>query len=102
MSVLCRMKVSLPDPAVLACFDTSACNSHTTSGAQQLRGPTSLLNNPAFVAEAGMAPASLYQTNQTPFFACFRLPIQFESSACVEEYSQIAVRALLTPCICGA
>lgn len=61
------MKVSLPDPAVLACFDTSASScsdSHTTSGAQQLRGPTSLLNNPAFVAEAGMAPALvLYELN---------------------------------------
>ena len=55
MCVHCRMKVSLPDPMVLACFETSASsNSHGTSGTQQLRGPTSLLNNPAFAAEAGM------------------------------------------------
>ena len=51
------MKVSLPDPAVLACFDTSASSTSTRAYSQQHRGPTSLLNNPAFVAENIAAPS---------------------------------------------
>ena len=71
------MKVSLPDPAVLACFDTSAssCNDgHNASGAQQLRGPTSLLNNSAFVAETGMAPASLNDKQANPMLCALLAP----------------------------
>ena len=61
----CRMKVSLPDPAMLTCFDSSAACTTPMAGSPTGRGPTYLLNDPAFVAHeptaSGEQPAILIQ-----------------------------------------